>query len=150
VWSGPYISIYIFVLTPSLPQVRIHENTRKNLENEIAGYMAAARKQRDTIEQLEAERDRYEQEAVAAQDAYTRAVEELKMQEGQVLETQKRIIEGEAKLKQQQNLYEAVRSDRNLYSKNLIESQVRYFYMGGVGCMSLTLSFLTVICCDIL
>jgi len=26
-------------------------------------------------------------------------------------------------LKQQQNLYEAVRSDRNLYSKNLIESQ---------------------------
>ena len=29
----------------------------------------------------------------------------------------------EAKLKQQQNLYEAVRSDRNLYSKNLIEAQ---------------------------
>lgn len=33
------------------------------------------------------------------------------------------IIEGETKLKQQQNLYEAVRSDRNLYSKNLIEAQ---------------------------
>ena len=32
-------------------------------------------------------------------------------------------MEGETKLKQQQNLYEAVRSDRNLYSKNLIESQ---------------------------
>ena len=31
--------------------------------------------------------------------------------------------EGEAKLKQQQNLYEAVRPDRNLYSKQLIESQ---------------------------
>ncbi len=31
--------------------------------------------------------------------------------------------EGEQKLKQQQNLYEAVRSDRNLYSKNLIEAQ---------------------------
>merc|ERR1711871_1161658 len=30
---------------------------------------------------------------------------------------------GETKLKQQQALYEAVRSDRNLYSKNLIESQ---------------------------
>ena len=28
----------------------------------------------------------------------------------------------QAKLKQQQNLYEAVRSDRNLYSKNLIEA----------------------------
>ena len=30
---------------------------------------------------------------------------------------------GEGRLKQQQNLYEAVRSDRNLYAKNLIESQ---------------------------
>ena len=36
---------------------------------------------------------------------------------------QHKIVEGEAKMKQQQNLYEAVRSDRNLYSKNLIESQ---------------------------
>ena len=27
------------------------------------------------------------------------------------------------RLKQQQNLYEAVRSDRNVYSKNLIETQ---------------------------
>ena len=36
---------------------------------------------------------------------------------------QRQIAELEAKLKQQENLYEAVRSDRNLYSKNLIESQ---------------------------
>ena len=35
----------------------------------------------------------------------------------------KKIAESETKLKQQQNLYEAVRSDRNLYSKNLIEAQ---------------------------
>lgn len=33
------------------------------------------------------------------------------------------MAEGDAKLKQQQQLYEAVRSDRNLYSKNLIEAQ---------------------------
>lgn len=29
----------------------------------------------------------------------------------------------ENRLKQQQNLYEAVRTDRNLYSKNLLEAQ---------------------------
>merc|ERR1719149_140502 len=40
-----------------------------------------------------------------------------------ILDLQKKIFEGEARLKQQQNLYEAVRSDRNLYSKNLIEAQ---------------------------
>ena len=35
----------------------------------------------------------------------------------------RQIAEGEAGLRQQQNLYEAVRSDRNLYSKNLIAAQ---------------------------
>ena len=39
------------------------------------------------------------------------------------MDLQRRIAEGESKLKQQQNLYEAVRADRNLYSKNLIEAQ---------------------------
>eukprot|EP00965_Chrysotila_dentata_P160429 5296959-Pleurochrysis_carterae.AAC.1 len=42
-----------------------------------------------------------------------------------ILDLQKKISEGDAKLKQQQNMYEAVRSDRNLYSKNLIESQAK-------------------------
>ena len=42
-----------------------------------------------------------------------------------IFDYKKKIAEAETKLKQQQNLYEAVRSDRNLYSKNLIEAQVR-------------------------
>ncbi len=32
--------------------------------------------------------------------------------------------EGEARLRQQQELYEAVRSERNSYSRNLVEVQV--------------------------
>lgn len=47
-----------------------------------------------------------------------------KVKEMQIFDYKKKIAEAETKLKQQQNLYEAVRSDRNLYSKNLIESQV--------------------------
>lgn len=35
---------------------------------------------------------------------------------------QKKNIEAEGRLKQQQNLYEAVRSDKNLYSNNLLEA----------------------------
>ena len=38
-------------------------------------------------------------------------------------ELQKKIAEDQAKLKHKQNLYEAVRADRNLYSKQLVESQ---------------------------
>ena len=41
----------------------------------------------------------------------------------QVSDLQKKIAAAVARLKQQQNLYEAVRSDRNVYSKNLIETQ---------------------------
>ena len=45
------------------------------------------------------------------------------MQELQVRELQKKISDDQGKLKQKQNLYEAVRADRNLYSKQLIDSQ---------------------------
>lgn len=51
------------------------------------------------------------------------------MREMQIFDFKKKIAESETKLKQQQNLYEAVRSDRNLYSKNLIESQVTAIYI---------------------
>lgn len=47
----------------------------------------------------------------------------MKIREMTIVDLQKKISEGESKLKQQQNLYEAVRADRNLYSKNLIEAQ---------------------------
>lgn len=43
----------------------------------------------------------------------------------QIFEYKKRIAEAETKLKQQQNLYEDVRTERNLFSKNLIEAKVR-------------------------
>ena len=46
----------------------------------------------------------------------------MKIKNNQIAELQKKNSEVEAKLKHQQNLYEAVRSDRNLYSKNLLES----------------------------
>lgn len=50
-------------------------------------------------------------------------IEEVKLKKNIIGELKKENIEREAKYKQQQNLYEQVRSDRNLYSKNLIESQ---------------------------
>ncbi|KAF0683190.1 Aste57867_24754 [Aphanomyces stellatus] len=102
---------------------KIKENTMKNLENEINGYRQSVKKQRDMVQQLVTERDRYDQDAELANRKYRTAVEEAKLQDLQVASLQDKITEGETRLKQQQNLYEAVRSDRNLYSKSLIESQ---------------------------
>ena len=50
-------------------------------------------------------------------------MEEVKRREMQLYQLKKKIAENESKLKQQQTLYEAVCSDRNLCSKNLIEAR---------------------------
>jgi len=106
-----------------LDQVKVHENTRRNLELEISGYKAEAHKQRKQLFLLEKDGEKYGAEAQEATSKYSQALEEVKVREMSIIQLQKRIAEGETKLKQQQALYEAVRSDRNLYSKNLIESQ---------------------------
>lgn len=103
--------------------VKLHEQSKKNLEQEIQNYKEEAQKQRKIIYQLEKERDRYINEASDLTQKVLQHMEDVKVREMQIFDYKKKIAENETKLKQQQNLYEAVRSDRNLYSKNLIESQ---------------------------
>ena len=50
-------------------------------------------------------------------------MEEVKKREVQLYQLKKKIMENESKLKQQHTLYEAVCSDRNLCSKNLVEAR---------------------------
>jgi len=102
--------------------IKVNMNTKRNLEQEITGYKREAERQRKLIYQLEKEREKYAIEASDAAAKYQAALEEVKLREMNILDLQTQITEGEHRLKQQQNLYEGVRSDRNLYSKNLIES----------------------------
>eukprot|EP00794_Sanderia_malayensis_P005258 gene5258-5922_t len=106
-----------------LSLVRLHEQAKKNLEQEIQNYKDEAQKQRKIIYQLEKDRDRYINEASDLTQKVLQHMEDVKVREMQIFDYKKKIAEAETKLKQQQNLYEAVRSDRNLYSKNLIECQ---------------------------
>ncbi|KAJ8002203.1 hypothetical protein DPEC_G00177380 [Dallia pectoralis] len=103
--------------------VKLHEQSKKNLDQEIMNYREEAQKQRKIIYQLEKERDRYINEATELTHKVLQNMDDIKMREMQIFEYKKKIAEAESKLKQQQNLYEAIRSDRNLYSKNLIEAQ---------------------------
>ncbi|CAG9466383.1 unnamed protein product [Pedinophyceae sp. YPF-701] len=103
--------------------IRIVENNKRNLEHEIDGYRVEAQRQARIIHQLEKERDKLSAEAAEASSKYVAALEEVKVRDLAVVDLQKKIAEAESRLKQQQNLYEAVRSDRNLYSKNLVEAQ---------------------------
>lgn len=103
--------------------VKLHESTKKSLEQDIQSYRDEASKQRKIIYQLEKERDRYINEASELTQKVLQHMEEVKVREMNLFDYKKKIAEAETKLKQQQNLYEACRSDRNLYSKNLVEAQ---------------------------
>eukprot|EP00053_Salpingoeca_punica_P007868 m.71478 g.71478 ORF g.71478 m.71478 type:complete len:880 (-) comp14366_c0_seq1:171-2810(-) len=103
--------------------VMMHEATKKHLEQELSRYRDDAQRMRQQMSQLEKERDRYSSEAAAHQARCVQALEEVKLAESHIFENKKLIADAELKLKQQQSLFEAVRNDRNLYSKNLIEAQ---------------------------
>ncbi|VDM16853.1 unnamed protein product, partial [Hydatigera taeniaeformis] len=103
--------------------LRLHEQSKQNLEREISTYNQEAITQRKIINVLENERDHYLREASDYTQKVLDLMEEVKFREMQIFDFRKKIAEARTKLKQQENLYEAVKSDRNLYSKNLIEAQ---------------------------
>lgn len=74
-------------------------------------------------QKLEKERDKFSMEAAKANSNLMQMIEEVRLKRNMIAELKKENIDFESKLKTQQNLYEAVRSDRNLQSKNLIEAQ---------------------------
>merc|ERR1712187_137588 len=74
------------------------------------------------IHELDKQREKYATELQNAKARYEAACEELKNRDAHTAQLKKNIADVKAKLGQQKNLYEAVRTDKNLYSKNLVES----------------------------
>jgi len=99
------------------------ERISRGLGNEIEEMRVEIQHLRKVIYSLEKERERVGNELGDQKGYLNNAQEDIKLRDVQITELQKRIIEWEGKLKQQQHLYEQVRADRNHYSKALIESQ---------------------------
>ncbi|KAI3378872.1 hypothetical protein SNEBB_002149 [Seison nebaliae] len=102
---------------------KTHEANKKNLQMEIGKAKQESQKQRAIILTLEKERDRYITETSDITQKVLQLMEEVKIREMLIYDLKKKVAETETKLRQQQNLYEAARTDRNVYSKNLIESK---------------------------
>merc|ERR1711988_1973100 len=66
--------------------------------------------------------EKYGIELSQANAKYFAALEELKSRDAGLIELKKQIADVQAKRNQQKNLYDAVCMDRNLHSKNLVES----------------------------
>uniref|UniRef100_A0A8C3GEK0 Cilia and flagella associated protein 58 n=1 Tax=Cairina moschata TaxID=8855 RepID=A0A8C3GEK0_CAIMO len=103
--------------------VKLHEQSRKNLEEEIQNYKNEAQKQRKIIYQLEKDRENLINEANDLKQKVLQNLKDIELREIQICDYEKKIQESEIKLKQQQNLCEVVRTERNLYSKNLVEAK---------------------------
>eukprot|EP00668_Euglena_longa_P014033 GGOE01017999.1.p1 GENE.GGOE01017999.1~~GGOE01017999.1.p1 ORF type:complete len:995 (-),score=407.71 GGOE01017999.1:300-3284(-) len=101
--------------------ILIKQNQKRNLEQEIYGFDLHAQEQREMIYQMQRETEAYEKDAEEHYQKYMQAMEVVNTQAQVVLENQKAISDSETKLKQQQNLFEIVLNERNLYSKQLLE-----------------------------
>lgn len=99
------------------------ERIANNLQSEVQAYKEDVAKLRKAIYQLEKDRERLGNEVSEQRSHFLSSQEEMKLKDIQIEELKKRVTEWESKLKQQQQLYEAVRADRNHYSKGLLESQ---------------------------
>ncbi|KAJ3326963.1 hypothetical protein HDU76_012471 [Blyttiomyces sp. JEL0837] len=106
-----------------LNMMKLADQTKRNLEQEIMAYKDEASKMRKLIYSLEKDRDKSINEASKIEQDLVSREEELKIKEMMIFDSRKKIADFERKLKEQQTLYENVRADRNLYSKNLVESQ---------------------------
>lgn len=93
------------------------------LQLDIQNYKEEVQRLHKSILQLNKDRESLANEVSEQRNNYVSGQEEIKLKDIQMTELKKRVAEWENKLKQQQQLYEAVRADRNHYSKGLLESQ---------------------------
>ncbi|NXM30225.1 CFA58 protein, partial [Oxyruncus cristatus] len=103
--------------------VKLHEQSKQNLEAEIQNYKIEAQKQRKIIYQLEKERDGFINETSELKEKVLHHMKDLEICQVQMCDYEKEVQVQVIKLKQQQNLCETLRAERSLYSKNLIEAK---------------------------
>jgi chromosome segregation ATPase len=72
---------------------------------------------------LEKSRDKVTEENTKLKNKIDHLLEDIRLRDNRVQELQKKVSESEKKMKMQREVYDAVRRDKNLYFKNLIETQ---------------------------
>ncbi len=102
--------------------MKIKETEIANLRKDIHRWKVETSEFRKRIFQVEKQREKVGVELSAVNAKYFAALEELKSRDERLEEVKKQIGDVKAKIAQQKNLYDAVVADRNVYSKNLIES----------------------------
>merc|ERR1719171_47708 len=106
-----------------LDLVKRHEGQANTLVKDVQRWKLELQNKLQRVHELDKQREKYSIELNLAHGKFVNASEELKNKDNQLANLKKLITDVKSKLNQQKNLHEAVRTDRNLYSKNLFESQ---------------------------
>jgi len=102
--------------------VRQHEGQANTLHKDVGRWKIELQLKLHRIHELDRQREKSATELQMAKARYEDACEDLKNRDLHTAQLKKSIADVKAKLAMQKNLYEAVRTDKNLYSKNLVES----------------------------
>eukprot|EP00758_Cryptobia_borreli_P002473 Tbor_TRINITY_DN3057_c0_g1::TRINITY_DN3057_c0_g1_i1::g.17325::m.17325 len=103
--------------------IAVEISRKKELEAAIERETIIGASLKLTIAQLEQDRNQYTEEVSDVNIKCTKATENLKVGLIYLEDLQRQISETSKRLAEHQRMYEEVRTDRNLYSKKLIEAQ---------------------------
>merc|ERR1719163_1242955 len=103
--------------------VQDHEGTSSEMRAEINEQKKLLADAMKRAHELDKQREKYGIELSQQIAKHNHGVEELKNRDNKMSESRKNLSDVRAKLAQQKTAYEGVRTDRNLFSKNLVESQ---------------------------
>eukprot|EP00931_Biecheleriopsis_adriatica_P005896 TRINITY_DN107371_c0_g1_i1.p1 TRINITY_DN107371_c0_g1~~TRINITY_DN107371_c0_g1_i1.p1 ORF type:complete len:872 (+),score=341.42 TRINITY_DN107371_c0_g1_i1:172-2787(+) len=102
--------------------VEMHKGQAHNLAKDLQRWKADQKVKLQRIHELDRQREKYASDLQQAKQRCEEAQEDLRGRDVQMAQLKRNIADVRAKLSQQKNLYETVRTDKNLYSKNLVES----------------------------
>ncbi|KAJ3311861.1 hypothetical protein HDV04_003601 [Boothiomyces sp. JEL0838] len=103
--------------------LQLQKQQKATIELENARILKDIAENKKLQKQLADERDAYMEEANKHSNQAIAIIAEMKEKEMKIFEYKRQTFQAENKLKYQQNLYEAIQSDRKLHSKQLVESQ---------------------------
>ncbi|KAJ3262633.1 hypothetical protein HK103_000162 [Boothiomyces macroporosus] len=103
--------------------LQLQKQQKATIELENARILKDIAENKKLQKQLADERDAYIEEANKHSNQAIAIIAEMKEKEMKIFDYKRQTFQAENKLKYQQNLYEAIQSDRKLHSKQLVESQ---------------------------
>ncbi|XP_011303449.1 coiled-coil domain-containing protein 147 [Fopius arisanus] len=99
--------------------IDVCEQSKRKIESELEEAMQILNVSNRRIQSLETEREKFCQEMKQLSQQADHYANQLKLKDMELMESKSQLNELESHFRQQQNLFEAVRSERNTYSKNL-------------------------------